>query len=96
MELKVINDRVLVKIIDKETVTKFGIVIPDSVTEKSDQGIVLAVGKGRLDKLGNHITPEVNVNDKVIFNKFGGTVVRINGEDLLVLKEDYIFAVMIT
>ena len=94
MELKPLNDRVVVRRVDAETVTKSGIVIPDTAAEKPDQGKVLAVGNGRRDEAGNRIPLEVRVNDRVLFNKYAGVTVRHKGEDLLVLKEDDILAVV--
>jgi len=94
MELKPLNDRVVVRRVDAETVTKSGIVIPDTATEKSDQGLVLAVGRGRRDESGNRIPLEVKINDRVIFSKYSGSVIKHKGDELLVLKEEDIFAVL--
>lgn len=92
-ELRPLNDRVVVKRVDSDTVTKGGLVIPDTVAEKPDQGIVLAVGKGKKDRNGDYIPLEVKVADRVLFGKYSGTQIKHQGEDLLVLKEDEIFAV---
>ena len=93
-ELRPLNDRVVVKRVDSDTVTKGGLVIPDTVAEKPDQGIVLAVGKGKKDRSGEYIPLEVKVNDKVLFGKYSGTPIKHLGEDLLVLKEDEIFLII--
>jgi len=92
-ELRPLNDRVVVKRVDSDTVTKGGLVIPDTVAEKPDQGIVLAVGKGKKNRNGDYIPLEVKVADRVLFGKYSGTQIKHQGEDLLVLKEDEIFAV---
>ena len=92
-ELIPLNDRVVVKRVDSDTVTPGGLVIPDTVAEKPDQGIVLAVGKGKKNRDGDYIPLEVKVEDRVLFGKYAGTQIKHLGEDLLVLKEDEIFAV---
>jgi chaperonin GroES len=92
-ELRPLNDRVVVKRVDSDTVTPGGLVIPDTVAEKPDQGIVLAVGKGKKNRDGDYIPLEVKVEDRVLFGKYAGTQIKHLGEDLLVLKEDEIFAV---
>ena len=92
-ELRPLNDRVVVKRVDSDTVTPGGLVIPDTVAEKPDQGIVLAVGKGKKNRNGDYIPLEVKVEDRVLFGKYAGTQIKHLGEDLLVLKEDEIFAV---
>jgi chaperonin GroES len=94
MELRPLNDRVVVKRVDAENTTKGGIIIPDSAAEKPVQGIVLAVGPGKKDKDGNVIPLDVSVNDTVLFGKWNGTELKHDGEDLLILKEEDIFAVI--
>jgi chaperonin GroES len=92
MNLKPLSDRVVVRRVDSDTVTKGGIVIPDAATEKADQGLVLAVGPGRRNPDGHVIPMDVVVNDQVLFGKFAGQTVKVNGEELLILREDDIFA----
>ncbi len=94
MQLKPLNDRVVVKRIDAETVTKAGIVIPDTATEKPDQGRVIAVGKGKRDNEGAYIPLEVKANDRVLFNRYSGTTVKNGSDEFLVLREDDILAVV--
>lgn len=94
MELKPLNDRVVVKRIDGDATTKGGIIIPDTAAEKPDQGVVLAVGKGKKDKEGRYVPLEIRVNDRVLFGKYSGTQIKHKGDELLVLKEDDIFAVI--
>lgn len=94
MELRPLNDRVVVKRVDAETTTKGGIIIPDTAAEKPVQAKVLAVGPGRKDKDGNTIPLDVAVDDIVLFGKWNGTELKYNGDDLLILKEEDIFAVI--
>jgi len=95
MNLKPLSDRVVVRRVDSDTVTKGGIVIPDAATEKADQGVVLAVGPGKRNSdTGEFITPDVAVNDQVLFGKFAGQTVKVDGEELLILREDDIFALV--
>ncbi|GAB1386872.1 co-chaperone GroES [Melaminivora sp.] len=94
MNLRPLNDRVIVKRIESETTTASGIVIPDNAAEKPDQGEVLAVGPGKLDEDGDRIAMSVKVGDRVLFGKYSGQTVKMNGEELLVMKEDDLFAVV--
>lgn len=93
-DLRPLNDRVIVKRVDSDNVTKGGLVIPDTVAEKPNMGVVLAVGPGKKDRDGNYLPLDVTVSNKVLFGKHAGTQIRHMGEDLLILKEDEIFAVM--
>jgi len=95
MNLKPLSDRVVVRRVDSEAVTKGGIVIPDAAAEKADQGTVLAVGPGKRNKETSELVPlDVAVNDRVLFGKFAGQTVKVDGEELLILKEDDILAVI--
>jgi chaperonin GroES len=94
MNLKPLSDRVVVRRVDSESVTKGGIFIPDAATEKADQGRVLAVGPGKRDKEGQVVALDVAVNDRVLFGKFAGQTVKVDGEELLILKEEDILAVI--
>ncbi len=94
MNLRPLADRVIVKRIDSETTTASGIVIPDAAAEKPDQGEVLAVGPGRRDEDGDRIEMSVKVGDRVLFGKYSGQTVKIAGDELLVMKEDDLFAVV--
>ncbi|WP_087725720.1 co-chaperone GroES [Pandoraea sp. PE-S2T-3] len=94
MSLRPLQDRVIVKRLDQETKTSSGIVLPDSAAEKPDQGEVLAVGPGRRDKDGRHIELDVKIGDRVLFGKYGGQVVKVDGNELLVLREEDIIAVV--
>ncbi len=94
MNLKPLSDRVVVRRVDSEAVTAGGIVIPDAAAEKADQGQVLAVGPGKRDKDGQVIALDVAVNDRVLFGKFAGQTVKVDGEELLILREEDILAVV--
>ena len=94
MNLKPLQDRVVVRRVDSEAVTKGGIVIPDAAAEKADKGTVLAVGPGKRNNEGEVIALGVAVNDQVLFGKFAGQTVKVDGEELLILKEDDILAVI--
>ena len=95
MKLRPLADRVIVKRLPNETTTAGGIVIPDNAAEKPDQGEVLAVGPGRFDKTGKERLPmNVKVCDRVLFGKYSGQTVKVDGDELLVMKEDDLFAVV--
>ena len=94
MSLRPLHDRVIVKRLDQETRTASGIVIPDSAAEKPDQGEVLAVGPGRRDNDGRRIAPDLSVGDRVLFGKYAGQTVKVGGNELLVLREEDIVAVV--
>ena len=88
------HDRVIIKRLAAETTTSFGIVIPDSAGEKPDQGEVIAVGPGKRDEAGRIITPDVKVGDRVLFGKYAGQTVKVDGEELLVMREEDIMGVL--
>jgi chaperonin GroES len=92
LKLKPMADRVLVKPIEREEVTRGGIVVPDTAKEKPQEGKVLAVGDGRLSEDGKRIPLDVKVGDIVIFAKYGGTEIKIDGEELIILRESDILA----
>ena len=94
MNLRPLNDRVIVKRIESETKTASGIFIPDNAAEKPDQGEVLAVGPGKHDEDGERIVMSVKVGDRVLFGKYSGQTVKVDGDELLVMKEDDLFAVV--
>ena len=94
MKLRPLHDRVIVKRLENETTTASGIVIPDNATEKPDQGEVLAIGPGRINDKGEVKPLNVKVGDRVLFGKYSGQSVKVDGEELLVMKEDDIFAVV--
>ncbi|MHB8928040.1 MAG: co-chaperone GroES [Bacillota bacterium] len=91
--LKPLADRVIVKVLEGEERTKGGIVLPDTAKEKPQEGEVKVVGSGRVLENGTKLAPEVKVGDIVVFAKYGGTEVKVNGEELLILRESDILAV---
>jgi chaperonin GroES len=92
VKLQPLGDRVVVKPVEGEEVTKGGIILPDTVKEKPQEGKVLAVGPGRLSEDGKRIAMEVKVGDVVLYVKYGGTEVKIDGEELMILSEKDILA----
>jgi len=94
MKLRPLNDRVIVKRLDEEERTTGGIIIPDSAKEKPIQGKVLAVGKGKRKDDGSRLTMDVKVGDVVLFGKYTGTDVKHNDEELLILREEDILAIV--
>ena len=94
LKLRPLHDRVIVKRIESETKTASGIVIPDNAAEKPDQGEVLAVGPGKKSEKGDFIALNIKVGDRVLFGKYSGQTVKVDGEELLVMKEDDLFAVV--
>ncbi|HEY6395720.1 MAG TPA: co-chaperone GroES [Candidatus Binataceae bacterium] len=94
MKIRPLGDRILVKRIKEEEKTKGGIIIPDTAKEKPQEGKVVAVGKGKLDEHGKFIAPEVKAGDKILFGKYSGSEVKLEGEDVLILREDDILGVL--
>ena len=94
MKLTPLHDRVVVRRIEADTQTASGIIIPDNATEKPDQGTVIAVGQGRRTEAGSIVPMSLKENDKVLFGKFAGQLVTIKGEEVLILKEEEIYAVI--
>ena len=92
--LKPLGDRVIVKAREKEEMTKSGIVLPDTASEKPQEGSVLAVGPGRVLDNGKRIEMDVKAGDKVLFAKYAGTEVKLDGEDYLVIRESDLLAVI--
>ena len=94
MKFKPLHDRVLVRRVESDTRTKGGIIIPDTAKEKPQEGEILAVGPGARDDGGKLAALDVKVGDRVLFGKWSGTEVRIDGEDLLIMKESDILGVI--
>ena len=92
VQLKPLADRMIVKPMEKEEVTKSGIVLPDTVKEKPQEGKVLAVGPGRLSEDGKRIAMDVKVGDVVIYAKYGGAEIKVDDEELIILRESDILA----
>ena len=87
MKIRPLHDRVIVKRLEEVRTTASGIVIPDTATEKPDQGEVIAVGPGKKDENGKVIALDVKVGDKVLFGKYAGQAVKVDGQELLVMHE---------
>jgi chaperonin GroES len=94
MKFRPLHDRVVVRRIDAEEKTAGGIIIPDTAKEKPQQGEVLAVGPGKRDEAGKLVPPDIKAGDQILFGKWSGTEVKIDGEDLLIMKEDDIMGVV--
>ena len=94
MNIRPLHDRIVVRRLDEERTSAGGIVIPDSATEKPMTGEVLAVGNGKRQDNGERLTPDVSVGDKVMFGKYSGTEVKVEGEEVLVMREDDIMGVI--
>jgi chaperonin GroES len=94
MQIRPLHDRVIVKRLEEEKVSAGGIVIPDSATEKPIRGKVLAVGNGKIMENGDVRPLDVKVNDTVLFGKYAGTEVKVDGEELLVMREEDIMGVI--
>jgi chaperonin GroES len=94
MKIRPLHDRVIVKRVEEERTTASGIVIPDTATEKPDQGEIVAVGNGKVLDDGSVRKLEVKVGDKVLFGKYAGQTVKVSGEELLVMREEDIMGVI--
>jgi chaperonin GroES len=93
-KIRPLGDRILVKRIQEEEKTKGGIFIPDTAKEKPQEGIVVAVGKGKVTEEGKLLTPDVKAGDRIMFGKYAGSEVKIEGEEHLILREDDILGVL--
>ena len=94
MAFRPLGDRVLVKRVDEEEKTRGGIIIPDTAKEKPSQGEIVAIGPGGRDESGELIPIDLKVGDRVLFGKWSGTEVKIDGEDLLIMKESDVMGVL--
>ena len=94
MKIRPLHDRVIVKRLEEERKTASGIVIPDTATEKPDQGEVVAVGPGKRDDSGKLIEMALKVGDRVLFGKYAGQTVKMDGQELLVMREEDIMGVV--
>jgi chaperonin GroES len=95
MALRPLHDRVIIKRLDNERKTASGIVIPESAAEKPDQGEVIAVGPGKKTEDGKILPVDLKVGDKILFGKYAGQAVKVDGEELLVIREEEILAVIL-
>jgi chaperonin GroES len=94
MKLRPLQDRILVQRVEEETKTKGGIIIPDTAKEKPAEGKVQAVGNGKLADDGKRVALEIKVGDRILFGKYSGTEVKIDGEEYLIMREDDVLGVI--
>jgi chaperonin GroES len=94
MKLRPLQDRILVKRVEEESTTKGGIIIPDTAKEKPAEGVVTAVGIGKIGEDGKRIALEIKKGDKILFSKYGGTEVKIEGEEYLIMREDDVLGII--
>jgi chaperonin GroES len=94
MKVRPLHDRLVVRRIEEKETAKGGIIIPDTAKEKPQEGEVLAVGNGKVLENGTKVALDVKVGDKILFGKYSGTDIKIDGEDVLILREDEVLAVL--
>jgi chaperonin GroES len=94
MRLKPLQDRILVQRVEEETKTKGGIIIPDTAKEKPAEGKVVAIGSGKIGEDGKKIAIELKVGDRILFGKYAGTEVKIDGQEYLIMREDDVLGVI--
>ncbi|MGD8958463.1 MAG: co-chaperone GroES [Desulfobacteraceae bacterium] len=94
MKLRPLQDRIIVKRVEEESKTKGGIIIPDSAKEKPAEGIVISVGKGKVAEDGKLIPMEVKTGDRILFGKYSGTEVKVEGEEYLIMREDDVLGII--
>lgn len=94
MKIRPLQDRLVVKRLEEEDKTKGGIIIPDSAKEKPVEGKVIAVGNGKLMENGTRVPPEVKTGDRILFGKYAGTEVKIDGEEHLIMREDDVLGII--
>ncbi len=94
MKVKPLQDRILIKRVEEEAKTKGGIIIPDSAKEKPQEGLVVAVGPGKVTENGTLVAPAVKAGDRILFGKYSGTDIKVDGVEHLILREDDILAIL--
>jgi len=94
MKLRPLQDRILVQRVEEETTTKGGIIIPDTAKEKPAEGKVVAVGNGKVGDDGKRVPLEIKTGDRILFGKYAGTEVKIDGEEFLIMREDDVLGVL--
>jgi chaperonin GroES len=94
MKLRPLQDRILVQRVKEEEKTKGGIIIPDTAKEKPAEGKIVSVGKGKLDENGKRIAPEVKKGNRILFGKYSGTEVKIEGEEYLIMREEDVLGII--
>ena len=94
MKIRPLQDRIIVKRLEEEEKTKGGIIIPDSAKEKPSEGLVIAVGKGKVLENGKQLPLDVKKNDRILFGKYAGTDIKIEGDEFLIMREDDVLGVI--
>ena len=94
MKLRPLHDRILVQRVEEETTTKGGIIIPDTAKEKPAEGKVIAIGNGKTGDDGKKIPMDIKVDDRILFGKYSGTEVKVDGEEYLIMREDDILGII--
>jgi chaperonin GroES len=94
MKLRPLQDRILVQRVEEQTTTKGGIIIPDTAKEKPAEGKVIAVGNGKVGEDGNRVPLEVKAGDRILFGKYSGTEVKVEGQEYLIMREDDVLGVI--
>ncbi|MBU4344469.1 MAG: co-chaperone GroES [Desulfobacteraceae bacterium] len=94
MKLRPLQDRILVQRVEEEATTRGGIIIPDTAKEKPIEGKVIAVGKGKIGDDGKRIALEIKKGDRILFSKYGGTDIKIEGEEYLIMREDDVLGII--
>ena len=94
MKLRPLQDRILVQRVAEEEKTKGGIIIPDTAKEKPAEGKIVSVGKGKLDENGKRIAPEVKKGDRILFGKYSGTEVKVEGQEYLIMREEDVLGII--
>ena len=94
MKLRPLQDRILVQRVKEEEKTKGGIIIPDTAKEKPAEGKIVSVGKGKLDENGKRIAPEVKKGDRILFSKYSGTEVKVEGQEYLIMREEDVLGII--
>ena len=94
MKMRPLHDRIVVRRVEEKETAKGGIIIPDTAKEKPQEGEVLAVGNGKILENGTKVALDVKVGDRILFGKYSGTEIKIDDEDVLILREDEVLAVM--
>jgi chaperonin GroES len=94
MKIRPLQDRILVKRLEEEETTKGGIIIPDTAKEKPSEGLVIAVGKGKVLENGTQVPLDVKKDDRILFGKYAGTEIKLDGEEYLIMREDDVLGVI--
>ncbi len=94
MKIRPLQDRIIVKRLEEEETTKGGIIIPDSAKEKPSEGLIMAVGKGKILENGTQLPLDVKKNDRILFGKYAGTDIKIEGDEFLIMREDDVLGVI--